>query len=199
MNDHSDEKLMAAYAAGDERAFEVLFDRMASRVHGFFLRAFRSPGIADDLMQETFLRLHRARRDYQEDLPLSPWLFTIAARVRIDEWIRRGKSREDADADVVEGAADSESFAADQATDGTDMTEALRGALDRLPESQRTVLHLHRYEGMTLAQIASVLGTTEGAVKLRAFRAYDTLRRLLGPLLRSSQPEVSTSAEGGLP
>src|SRR5512142_3009128 len=102
MNEPSDESLMQAYADGDERAFERLFERLNARVHGFFLRAFRSQGVADDLMQETFLRLHRARRDYQSHLPLNPWLFSIAARVRIDEWVRRGRSREDIDGDLVE-------------------------------------------------------------------------------------------------
>ena len=52
-----------------------------------------------------------------------------------------------------------------------------------MPESQRTVIHLHRYEGMTFAEIAAVLGSTPGAVKLRAFRGYETLRHRLRGLL----------------
>ena len=59
----------------------------------------------------------------------------------------------------------------------------MRAALDALPESQRTVIHLHRYEGLTFAEISRVLGTTPGAVKLRAFRGYETLRERLKGLL----------------
>jgi RNA polymerase sigma-70 factor (ECF subfamily) len=65
-----------------------------------------------------------------------------------------------------------------------DLQEAVRAALDRLPESQRTVIHLHRYEGMTFVEIAQVLGTTPGAVKLRAFRGYEQLRAELDGVLR---------------
>ena len=64
-----------------------------------------------------------------------------------------------------------------------DLREAVRAALDALPESQRTVIHLHRYEGLTFAEISRVLGTTPGAVKLRAFRGYETLRERLKGLL----------------
>ena len=65
----------------------------------------------------------------------------------------------------------------------TDLKDAVRAALDALPESQRAVIHLHRYEGMTFAEIGQVLGTTAGAAKLRAFRGYERLRRQLKGLL----------------
>ncbi|MGE5047785.1 MAG: RNA polymerase sigma factor, partial [Deltaproteobacteria bacterium] len=74
---------MSAWVAGDARAFERLFARLAPRVHGFFLRSFRDPGVADDLLQVTFMKVHRARSQYRKDLSLAPWLFAIAARVRL--------------------------------------------------------------------------------------------------------------------
>src|SRR5262245_12360590 len=80
-----EETLMARYAAGDLAAFRRLFELLAPRVHGFFLRSFSDPCIADDLTQNTFLKLHRARASYRPDLPLKPWVFTIAASVRRDE------------------------------------------------------------------------------------------------------------------
>jgi RNA polymerase sigma factor (sigma-70 family) len=176
----TDEELMSAYVAGDARAFEKLFARLAPRVHGFFRRSFRDEGVADDLLQVTFMKVHRARAQYRPDLKLGPWLFAVAARVRLDELRRRFRLPEDADEDAI-ARADAQPQA-DPPLD-TDVKDAVRAALDALPESQRTVIHLHRYEGLTFAEIAQVLCSTPGAVKLRAFRGYETLRQRLKGLL----------------
>jgi len=176
----TDEELMSAWVAGDAKAFEQLFARLAPRVHGFFLRSFRDESVADDLLQLTFLKVHRARAQFRAGLRLSPWLFAVAARVRLDELRRRLRLPEEADEDAVARA--DEQAPRDEPLDA-DVRDAVRAALEALPESQRTVIHLHRYEGMTFAEIAEVLGTTQGAVKLRAFRGYETLRQRLKGLL----------------
>jgi RNA polymerase sigma-70 factor (ECF subfamily) len=173
---------MAAYVAGDVRAFEELFARLGPRVHGFFLRSFRDSSVADDLLQVTFMKLHRAREQYRRELKVAPWIFTVAARVRLDELRRRMRLPEDADEEALARADEAASAAADPGP-ASDVREVVRAALDRLPESQRTVIHLHRYEGMTFVEIAHVLGTTPGAVKLRAFRAYEKLRKELDGVL----------------
>src|SRR4051812_42247866 len=80
---------MARYAAGDDVAFQRLFALLAPRIRAFFLRSFCDAAVADDLMQTTFLKLHRARESYRPEQPLKPWLFTIAAGVRRDELRRR--------------------------------------------------------------------------------------------------------------
>jgi RNA polymerase sigma-70 factor (ECF subfamily) len=169
----TDEELMSAYAAGDARAFEKLFSRLAPRVHGFFLRSFKKESVADDLLQETFMKVHRAREQYRRDAKVAPWLFAVAARVRLDELRKRLRLPEDADEEALARA--DEQAPREPPTD-TDLQDAVRAALEGLPESQRAVIHLHRYEGMTFPEIAQVLGTTPGAVKLRAFRGYETLR-----------------------
>jgi RNA polymerase sigma-70 factor (ECF subfamily) len=171
---------MAAYVAGDARAFEQLFARLAPRVHGFFLRSFREEAVADDLLQVTFMKVHRAREQYRKDLKVAPWVFAVAARVRLDELRRRRRMPEDADEEALARAEE----AAPEEPPDKNVQNAVRAALDRLPESQRTVIHLHRYEGMTFAEIAQVLGTTPGAVKLRAFRGYERLRKELEEVLR---------------
>ena len=176
----TDEELMSAWVAGDARAFETLFTRLAPRVHGFFMRSFRSESVADDLMQVTFMKLHRARRRYRPGLKLAPWVFAIAARVRLDELRRRLRLPEDADEDAI---ARADEQAPREAALEPDVRDAVRAALDALPESQRTVIHLHRYEGMTFPEIAQALGSTEGAIKLRAFRGYETLRQRLKGVL----------------
>jgi len=176
----TDEELMSAYVAGDARAFETLFARLAPRVHGFFLRSFRDEGVADDLLQVTFMKVHRARAQYRPELRLRPWLFAVAARVRADELRRRLRLPEDADEDAIARA--DEQAPRDPPADA-DLKDAVRAALESLPESQRSVIHLHRYEGMTFAEVARVLGITPGAAKLRAFRGYEALREKLEGIL----------------
>jgi len=176
----TDEELMSAYASGDGRAFGILFTRFAPRVHGFFLRSFRDESVADDLLQVTFMKVHRARAQFRPELKLVPWLFAVAARVRLDELRRRLRLPEDAGEEAIARA--DEQAPQDPPAD-TDLRDAVRAALDALPESQRAVIHLHRYEGMTFAEIGQVLGTTAGAAKLRAFRGYETLRQQLKGLL----------------
>lgn len=177
----SEEDLMVAYARGDGGAFDRLFARLAPRVHGFFRRSFADPALADDLFQATFLRVHRCRAAYEPGRPVRSWLFTIAARVRLDELRRRYRlpasateedlARIESERRVVETSGG--------LIDGADRGTAVRAALLRLPESQRVVVCLHFYEGMTFAEISRTLGSSEGAVKLRAFRAYKQLRGFL--------------------
>ena len=171
---------MSAYVAGDARAFEQLFARLGPRVHAFFLRSFRDSSVADDLLQVTFMKVHRARDQYDQGLRVAPWVFTVAARVRLDELRKRLRLPEDADEEAL-ARADAQAFR-DPPPDA-DLVDAVRAALEKLPESQRTVIHLHRYEGMTFPEIAKVLGTTAGAIKLRAFRGYETLRKELEGVL----------------
>lgn len=176
---------MAAYAAGDQGAFKELFSRIAPRVHAFFLRAFRKKALADDLLQTTFLNVHRARAGYARGAPVRPWIFTIANNVRLDELRRRYRLRAEASEEEIDRVADPSISANDALSDG-ETARAVRAAIDRLPESQRVVVLLHRYEELTFAQIAQALGTTEGAIKLRAFRAYEQLRAALAPVVEGS-------------
>ena len=158
---------------------------LAPKLRAFFLRSFIDPALAEDLMQTTFLKLHRARDSYCADRPLKPWLFTIAAGVRRDELRRRyrlpptsarssssrpRRCRPDDRTPPIESNAKNE-------------IEAVRAAIDSLPESQRAVLHLHLHEALTFEEIAEVLGTSPGAVRVRASRAYERLRKSLRSLL----------------
>jgi RNA polymerase sigma-70 factor (ECF subfamily) len=188
----SEEALMAAYAGGDEGAFSRLFASLAPKMYGFFLRSFRDRAVCDELLQTTFLRIHRARASYRPELAVRPWAFTIAAHVRRDELRRRHRLREDPGEEALAAAAEARALdAAPDAEQGLarrDAGERLRAALDALPESQRAVIHLHRYEGMPFAQIAEVLGTSEVAVRGRAFRAYAQLRKQLMDLVEQVEP-----------
>lgn len=175
MSEETDEMLMDRYLTGDMPAFDVLFKRYSPRLYGFFMRSFGSRAVAEDLLQVTVLKWHKARRLYRMGAPLKPWLFTIAARVRLDEWRRRAKKplTED-DLDLQVPPTPSELLST--------QTEAARvqRALADLPESHRTVVQLHYYEGLSFKEVAEILVTSEAAVKQRAFRAYERLRAVLG-------------------
>jgi RNA polymerase sigma factor (sigma-70 family) len=183
-----EDRLMAQYAAGDDGAFQRLFALLAPRVRAFFVRSFSDSTVADDLMQTTFLKLHCARTSYRPELPLKPWVFTIAASVRRDELRRRYRLPPHVGEAELESA---ESGLGDPApgpaAGALSSTDAVRAAIGHLPESQRVVLHLHCYEELTFEQIAGALGTTPGAVRVRASRAYERLREELRPYLRPAE------------
>jgi RNA polymerase sigma-70 factor (ECF subfamily) len=188
-DESGDERLMARYLAGDNQAFGQLFTRLAPRVYGFFMRSFGEATLAEELVQATFFNVHRSRETYRVGLPVRPWLFTIAARVRKDELRRRYRLKEDCDEDALERAEEAMATRAATDSDGDGQGERaarVRAAIDRLPESQRVVVQLHRFEGLTFAQIAEILGTTALAVRARAFRAYETLRVELADLVQAS-------------
>src|SRR5215472_18612016 len=120
---------MAAYAGGDRRSFAVLFRRWAPRIHGFFLRALGEPQAADDLLQVTFLNIHRARQSFQPLLCLRSWVFSIAAHALHDELRRRQRhplaSEKQQEAVVETGAAD------ETVSLGSERMRALHAAMGR--------------------------------------------------------------------
>jgi RNA polymerase sigma-70 factor (ECF subfamily) len=191
MRDHTvdEEALMAAYSEGDGEAFNELFSSLGPRIHGFFLRRFGNDAVADDLLQTTFLKVHRARAEYRIGAPVRPWVFTIAARVGLDEYRRRGRRPEMTDDQSMERATSAvamERAAKTDLAERADIAAHVRSALEILPDSQREVVMLHRYEGFTFAEIGKMLGLSEGAAKLRAFRAYERLRERLAPLVEEA-------------
>ena len=185
MDDTVDERaLMSAYAAGDQRAFEALFARLAPRLLAFFRRSLSDPAVADDLLQMTFARIHAARASYRPELPLRPWVFTIAARVRADELRRRHRLPQFASHEELDRLEAGPGGANAPGSESDARAKAVRAAIDALPPSQRMVVHLHRFEGLSFAEVGQALGLSEGAARIRAFRAYAVLRDQLRPLLQ---------------
>lgn len=173
---------MEAYVAGDPGAFRRLFRLLAPSMHAFFARSAGSDA-ADDLLQTALLKLHAARGSWRRGEKLRPWAFTIAARVRVD-WLRRSGRRKDEEELDGEALADERpGVDPGEAALGKERAEQVRAALERLPEPQRVVVHLHRFEGMGFAEIGEVLGISEVAARVRAFRAYARLRELLAALV----------------
>ena len=179
--------LMARYCAGDRVAFDALYQAVAPRLHGLLVRLVGDRSLADDLMQETLIKLHEARGFYVAGADPLPWIFTIARRTAFDELRRRRRTRVRIADDVaapLEPVADLDgnpagALGSEPSSDCVDGAEAL-AALERLPAPQRQALLLTKVEGRSQAEAAALAGTTPGAIKLRAHRAYRALRKLLG-------------------
>jgi len=173
---------MERYASGDDSAFSTLFDVLAPRLHGYFLRQVRDADVADDLTQQTLLKMHRARGQFLRGAAVTPWAFAIGRRLLIDELRRRKRDMLSPDDETVDRAF-SDSPTADQLVEAEETGARIRKELLRLPASQREAFELVKQEGLSFVEAAETLGTTVAAVKLRAHRAYEALRAVLGDVL----------------
>ncbi len=170
----SDEVLMELYCLQHRReAFEELFRRYGGRLQGYFVRVTGSRELAGDMVQQTFLHVHRARADFRQGAPFRPWFYTIAHNVRREHFRRRARKPET----QYDPERHGEPSVRPQVSSATD--RAVRRALDRLDVSQREVVILHWYEGMSFREIGEVVGASTSAVKVRAHRAYKKLREML--------------------
>lgn len=188
----SDEELMAAYAAGDEQAFHELFQRYAPVLLRVMARQLDAPVEAHDLVQQTFLQLHRARHDFRPDAKLRPWLFTIALNLKREHFRRLRRHREAAL--TLDGPG--EPSVAPRGAETSDARQALSRALPRLPADQREVIELHWFDGLSFAEVSEILGVGLSAVKVRAHRGYRRLRQLIEPSEGNPRPpgDIPSSA-----
>lgn len=170
---------MLAYVGGEAAAFDQLYRRVAPQLFAYLVRLTRDRPRAEDLLQVTFAKLHRARISYITGAPLLPWLLAIARRSFLDER-RAAKSRtEDLSTDGTMPEPKREN---DEGPDET--AEAVDVALNRLPEAYREAIQLTKVLGLSLVEAAKVLDTTPTAVKLRVHRGYALLREELQHLQR---------------
>jgi RNA polymerase sigma-70 factor (ECF subfamily) len=175
------EELMARYVEGSPDAFSELYRKISPNLMGYLLRLTRDRMRAEDLLQVTFAKIHRARQSYLRGAPVLPWVLAIARRSFLDER-RAAKTRtEDLSPDGTLPEPRPE-------LDGVpnDVSDALERALDRLPEAYREAIQLTKISGLSIHEAADVLGTTETAVKLRVHRGYTQLRKELERFSRAS-------------
>ena len=171
----TDEELMAAYVAGDSQALAALYQRYTP----LLLRTIRAQvGYhADgwDILQQTFVQLHRARLDFRPDARLRPYLMTICSNLCKELYRKRGRRREDE-------AVDSPVSGGQERTHEQKVLAAeLQRAMEKLPEGQREIIRMHWMADMSFPEIANATGLTLSAVKVRAHRGYIALRALLDP------------------
>ena len=167
---------MSAYVTGDHAAFEELFARYAPMLMRLTMRYLRSEELARDIVQQTFFQMHAARRDFRAGRKLRPWVFTIAMNL-VREHYRKKKRRRETVLDETREAATTPERGPIERRQRADL---LRAALGELPVGQREVVMLHWFEERPFREVAQIVGSTEGAVRVRAHRAYKQLKALLG-------------------
>jgi len=172
MADTSDETLMRRYQDGESSAFDTLYARYQGPLYRYFLRHCKDTSLADELYQDVWLRLIKARKQWKTDQPFSPWLFRIAHNRLVDHW-RRHK----ADSDVLEEEQlQSDGLWPDAWVAIRDCVERLFKLLGGLAEDQRNAFLLKEEAGLSLAQIAEVTGVGRETVKSRLRYAMKRLR-----------------------
>jgi len=165
---------MERYAAGEDAAFALLYDLLAPRIFSYLIRRTNNSHDAEDLLQQTMLQIHRSRGRFIAGAEVMPWAFAIARHLFVDR-MRRQPLRGRIEPCNLEARA-SELPGADDVIHARELAVCLERAMSDLTESQRSILELVREDGLSFAEAAEVLGTTVGAVKARAHRAYQVLR-----------------------
>jgi RNA polymerase sigma-70 factor (ECF subfamily) len=163
---------MEQYQQADPKAPAVLVGTLSPGLLRFFMSQGASREHADDLLQETWLRIHRVRHTYRPGMPVLPWIYAIARRVRVDGYRRtRRIALHETAMDVLP-----ERTAQVEVRNPGPAFETLVAAL---PEAQREVVTMLKVGGLTLEEVACATSSTVGAVKQKVHRAYDRLRKLL--------------------
>jgi RNA polymerase sigma-70 factor, ECF subfamily len=191
----SDVQLMLDVKAGDAQSFELLLQRYRTPLVNFLYRMVRSREQAEDLAQEVFIRVYRAREEYVPSAKFTTWLFRIATNLALN-WLRDHRYQKmemSIDAPLAADAEDGDErpfeVADKHATVEQNLVEQerkkmIRHAIEKLPEKQRAAVLLHKYQELDYAEIAKILSCSESALKSLLFRAYEVLRVELAPLVR---------------
>jgi len=185
---------MLQVRAGDEASFEILLAKYRGPIISYLTRMVGEQAVGEELAQEAFLRVYRARERYEPTAKFTTWLYRIATRLALnsirDRKHERGRRSFDEprengpDLEPVDGRANSE-----QRLLAVARLQTVRQAIATLPEKQRAAVLMHKYQELDYAQIAAALGCSVSAVKSLLFRAYETLRERLAPLATNYKAE----------
>jgi RNA polymerase sigma-70 factor (ECF subfamily) len=178
---------MLAWQAGEEAAFDRLVTAYSGRLFALFTRFLGPVPEREDMVQETFLRVLRAREGYQPTARFSTWLYRIAFNLSVNR-SERTRPTTSLDAHPFAPPAQPSDEPPESHLERDDVVRAVRAAIAALPETQRAALILARYEELSFAEIAVVLGSTEKAVKSLVHRARENLRAELAPFLPQLLP-----------
>jgi len=176
--------LMQRYVDGDAGAFRALYALLAPKLLGYLAKMTRDRAVAEDLLQQTFLKVHRARTAWVPGADPTPWIYAIAHRTFLDEARRTTRAvvrvGKDEQLPEVPAALDGVAEGAAEPVADPERTKAALAALASLPPQQREAVVLTKLDGKSIADAAAIAGTTPGAMKVRAHRGYVALRKALG-------------------
>jgi RNA polymerase sigma-70 factor, ECF subfamily len=169
------ETLMDRYVDGDQAAFAELYQRVSPKLYGYLLRLSRDRALAEDVLQTTFAKIHRARHAYVRGAAVVPWVLVIARRTFFDERRSAAARWEVLSDDGV--LPESDTPVPDAVPD---LAEDIARAMESLPAHYRAAIELTKLSGLSGTEAARALQTTRSAVKLRVHRGYKLLREMLG-------------------
>jgi RNA polymerase sigma-70 factor (ECF subfamily) len=179
-----DSELMLRVRDGDQGSFELLLEKHRGPMIHFLHRMVQNDAVAEELSQEVFLRVFKSRGSYQPSAKFTTWLFRIGTHLALN-WIRDGRNEKlqtSLDKETADGTSrqvpDRRRTVEQELLYQAKLRE-VRQAIQCLPAKQRAAVMMHKYEEMEYAQIASVIGCSEAAVKSLLFRAYEALRARL--------------------
>jgi RNA polymerase sigma-70 factor, ECF subfamily len=182
------DRAMERYACGDDTAFVEMYDELAPRLYRFALRWTRSRSAAEDTVQQTLLQIHAARHRFVRGGAVLPWAYAIARRLLIDLG-RRGVREELRAHDVRDPEEPATAPSPEEALDVRRIEAEARRDFASLPSGWREAFELVKFEGLSVAETAEVLGITRGMVKIRAHRATVALRAGIARRLRGAVGE----------
>ncbi len=199
----SDVQLMLDVKAGDDASFEPLLQKYRIPLVSFLDRMVRDRAAAEDLAQEVFLRVYRARKRYSPNAKFTTWLFRIATNLALNA-LRDGRYRQGEVSLDQSGEDDRRAMDLPDRQPGIeqrlmerDRAALIRRAIQALPEKQRAAVLLHKYHELDYDEIARILECSESALKSLLFRAYETLRVELAPLVKP--PKLNGAGERRFP
>jgi RNA polymerase sigma-70 factor, ECF subfamily len=190
----TDVQLMLDVKAGDEQSFELLLRKYRTPLVNFLYRMVRDSAAAEDLAQEVFLRVYRARKEYAPSAKFTTWMFRIATNLALNS-VRDNRHRKmeisvDQTVETIEDEQRAMELpdrapSIEQQLLAQTRSEMILRAIHALPEKQRAAVLLHKYQELDCDEIARVLECSDSALKSLLFRAYETLRTELAPLVNS--------------
>lgn len=170
---------MVLYQEGDLGAATTLINSISPQLHRFFASQAISRMDADDLLQETWLRIHKVRHTYRPGQPAIAWFYAIARHVRVDHY-RKSMRTTIRERELKEAADTAQVIAGD--------TIELQAVLAPLSSGEREVLEMLKVEGLSLEEVARATSSTVGSVKQKAHRAYKKLREVFGSWKKTEAP-----------
>ena len=186
-----DSAVVAAFLAGNRRAFNELVERYQNRLLNFVYRTTGDRERAEDLVQETFIRVYRHLHRFDQTKKFSTWVYTIASNLAKNELRNRSRNplvlfqtlMKNRDADTRPLEWEDNTYRPDDLFRKRHLKSQVDAAVDQLPEHHRTVFILREMEGKTYEEIAEITATNLGTVKSRLNRARNNFAQLIAPVL----------------